>query len=191
MKVLQSKGIIDVRPKTGIGVRPWREWRLLDPDVLQWRCEGPGGRQFIQRVLETRHVLEPPAAELAAVHASDDEIATIVHWGSRLLELLDDPDAFVVADREFHAAIFRAGGNEILAALNAATWLSPHTCKLAMARMRREDLPESTKLHRAVAAAVASRDGHEARALADRIARKSARDVGGAKRVEREASRRE
>ena len=36
IKVLQAKGLVEVRPKTGTRVRPRRAWHLLDPDVVGW-----------------------------------------------------------------------------------------------------------------------------------------------------------
>ena len=34
VKVLAAKGLIEVRPKTGIRARPRNEWNLVDPDLL-------------------------------------------------------------------------------------------------------------------------------------------------------------
>src|SRR5262250_3757907 len=39
VKVLAAKGLIEVRPRTGIRVRPRDEWNLVDPDLLGWLCE--------------------------------------------------------------------------------------------------------------------------------------------------------
>ena len=36
VKVLISKGLVDVRPKSGMRVRPQRDWTLLDHQVLTW-----------------------------------------------------------------------------------------------------------------------------------------------------------
>src|ERR1700687_2795631 len=39
IKVLASKGLVEVRRKVGIRVKPRSAWNLLDPDLLLWHCE--------------------------------------------------------------------------------------------------------------------------------------------------------
>src|ERR1051326_6479027 len=39
IKVLAAKGLVEVRRKVGIRVKPRSEWHLLDPDLLLWHCE--------------------------------------------------------------------------------------------------------------------------------------------------------
>src|SRR5262245_8606659 len=36
IKVLAGKGMVEVRPKTGMRIRPRNQWNLLDRDVLAW-----------------------------------------------------------------------------------------------------------------------------------------------------------
>src|SRR5215831_16424508 len=38
IKVLVSKGLVEVRPKTGMRVRPAADWKLLDREVLSWHA---------------------------------------------------------------------------------------------------------------------------------------------------------
>src|SRR5215831_6104607 len=75
VKVLAAKGLIEVRPRTGIRVRPRDEWNLVDPDLLGWLCEAGVDDLFIRDLCEVRAIVEPAAAELAAARASDEEIA--------------------------------------------------------------------------------------------------------------------
>src|SRR3954453_21356557 len=35
-KVLASKGLIEIRPKTGMRIRPRRDWNVFDSDMLGW-----------------------------------------------------------------------------------------------------------------------------------------------------------
>src|SRR5262245_24324022 len=39
IKVLAAKGLLEVRPKVGIRIRPRDEWNLMDPDLLAWQGE--------------------------------------------------------------------------------------------------------------------------------------------------------
>src|SRR5215468_11184982 len=36
VRILAAKGLVDARPKVGTRIRPQSDWRLLDPDVLNW-----------------------------------------------------------------------------------------------------------------------------------------------------------
>ena len=36
IKVLASKGLLEVRPKTGTRIRTREDWNVLDPDVVGW-----------------------------------------------------------------------------------------------------------------------------------------------------------
>src|SRR2546426_11870971 len=39
VKVLAAKGLIELRLKTGMHVRPRDQWNMVDPDLLGWLCE--------------------------------------------------------------------------------------------------------------------------------------------------------
>ena len=71
VKVLAAKGLIASRPKTGTQVRERRYWHMLDPDVLAWRLEAEPGDDFYMTVFETRRLIEPAVAALAATRASE------------------------------------------------------------------------------------------------------------------------
>src|SRR5215469_13832474 len=70
VKVLAAKGMIELRPKTGIRVRPRDEWNLVDPDLLSWLCEAGVDEDFVRDLCEVRLIVEPAAAELAAERAT-------------------------------------------------------------------------------------------------------------------------
>ena len=72
VKVLASKGLVDVGPRSGTRVRPQPDWHLLDPDVLAW-LDAVGAR--LERafgLVEFRLIVEPPASYLAALRATDE-----------------------------------------------------------------------------------------------------------------------
>src|SRR5687767_6243756 len=52
VKVLAAKGLIEVRPKTGITVRPRDDWNLVDSDLLGWLCEAGVDDLFIRNLCE-------------------------------------------------------------------------------------------------------------------------------------------
>src|SRR5262245_31923096 len=54
VKVLAAKGLIELRPKTGIRVRPRDEWNLVDPDLLSWLVEAGVDEDFVRDLCEVR-----------------------------------------------------------------------------------------------------------------------------------------
>src|SRR5262249_55769407 len=118
VKVLVAKGLIELRPKTGIRVRPRNEWNLVDPDLLSWLCEAGVDEAFIRHLCEVRAIVEPAAAELAASGASDEEIEELLHWYPLIEVNTDNEEARLEADRNFHATIFTACHNVFLTQMN-------------------------------------------------------------------------
>src|SRR5436190_44967 len=106
VKVLAAKGLIELRPKTGIRVRPRDEWNLVDPDLLSWLCEAGVDEDFVRGLCEVRLIVEPAAAELAAARATAKEVEAIVHWYQLIESNSDHEEARLEADRNFHATIF-------------------------------------------------------------------------------------
>ena len=114
IKILGEKGLVESHVKTGTQIQPRHKWNLLDPDILAWEyADGPRDA-FLYKLTEVRRVIEPSAAKLAASRATDDEIATIEQAYQQMAANLNDIDAFIGADMQFHAGIVRASHNEIL-----------------------------------------------------------------------------
>ena len=116
--MLTSKGLVEARPRVGTRVRARHSWQLLDSDVLAWQREGPLRVAFLRNLTEVRRVIEPEAAAMAASRATAADITAI----SRALDEMATAvrgkvvqvEAFVAADRRFHAAIMRASRNDLL-----------------------------------------------------------------------------
>jgi DNA-binding FadR family transcriptional regulator len=120
VKVLAAKGLIVSRPKTGTHVRDRRYWHMLDPDVLAWRLEAEPGDGFYMSVFETRRLIEPAVAALAATRASDDEVAELEATYARMVEAAgNDLAAYIEADIRFHELILEGCHNELLTHLGS------------------------------------------------------------------------
>jgi DNA-binding FadR family transcriptional regulator len=168
VKVLAAKGLIEVRPKTGIRVRPRDEWNLVDPDLLGWLCEAGVDDLFIRDLCEVRAIVEPAAAELAASRASDEEIEQVLSW-YRLIEAdADDQEARLEADRNFHSTIFTACHNVFLTQMNATVGVALRATQQIGVHLP-QVLEESVLAHKEVADAIARRDGPAARAAMERL----------------------
>jgi GntR family galactonate operon transcriptional repressor len=118
LKVLAAKGLVEVRQKTGIHVRPRSEWNLLDPAVLCWFTEAGMDQKFASDLYGIRLVLEPAAAATAALEASDEETRSIQNLFKEMERSTKDFEKYVRADLEFHQAITRATRNELLLQIN-------------------------------------------------------------------------
>jgi DNA-binding FadR family transcriptional regulator len=77
IKVLAAKGLVESRPKTGTRVRPPASWNLLDPDVLAWQQEGMPQPVFLKKLTEVRLIIEPAAAERAALRVRPAALAAL------------------------------------------------------------------------------------------------------------------
>ena len=75
------------------------------------------GRKLpLHSLQETRDVLEPALARLAAEHRTDDDVKTLKLLHEELIASVDNFQAFALANIKWHNAVARAGANELLAA---------------------------------------------------------------------------
>lgn len=156
IKVLAAKGLVESRPRIGTRVRPIDAWNQLDPDVLAWRCRTMPDARFIEQLAEMREIIEPAAAQLAARHRSDEQLAAIESAlagmaAARRIE------AWVEADVDFHRAILSATGNSLLMPLAALIGATLESVLVLTAR-RADDFRIALPDHARVCDAIRSRD---------------------------------
>src|SRR5262245_25868692 len=80
VKVLAAKKLVELRPKIGMLIRPASEWNMVDADLLGWLCEAGVDDRFVRDLCEVRMIVEPAAAELAALRATKEERDDILKW---------------------------------------------------------------------------------------------------------------
>jgi len=114
LKVLAAKGMVDARPKRGTFVRPRADWSLLDGDVLRWQFARQAQPSLFEDLHELRSIVEPGAASLAAMRATDADIAALDEALADMATAGADPGAAVAADLAFHRAMLAATHNELL-----------------------------------------------------------------------------
>jgi DNA-binding FadR family transcriptional regulator len=176
VKVLAAKGLIEVRPRTGIRVRPRDGWNLVDPDLLGWLCEAGVEDRFVWELCEVRAIVEPAAAELAAARASTLEVEELLRW-YRLIEAnTDDEAARLEADRNFHATIFTACHNVFLTQMNTTVGAALRATQQIGVHLP-QVMEESILAHKEVADAIARRDGAGARAAMQRLIKQSTEHI--------------
>jgi len=168
IKVLASKGMIDVRPKVGILVRPRSDWNLFDPELLEWQQEDGVDDLFLNNLFEVRFIVEPAAAELAAVRASADEIELLFSAYREMEATVRDRPAYIAADLKFHSIIIAACHNDLLVQLNS-------TLRAAFRRSQNVVTPDpegpatSLPRHKEVADAISNHNGRQARSAMERL----------------------
>jgi GntR family galactonate operon transcriptional repressor len=171
IKVLMSKGLVEVRPKTGTRARPRRSWHLLDPDVVSWEFEGLERYEDLRELAEVRATVEPSAARLAAQRRTDDDLADIEAHCRRMASAGAEPLAFHAAELDFHVAVVRASRNTLLSHMAAVMRVA-----LEATASQRPIVPDPTGdglvEYKAVLEAIRSEDPTEAeramRSLLDR-----------------------
>jgi DNA-binding FadR family transcriptional regulator len=111
VKMLSAKGLIASKPRQGIRVLPEESWNIFDPDLLQWSLESGLTREVLLEFFEMRRAIEPEAAALAAIHASDERLQSVAAALEAMRAAMGDPDSARDADVGFHIAILYATGN--------------------------------------------------------------------------------
>jgi len=114
IKALQEKGLVDAFPGRGTFVTNGTSnsmRRYLDRLIKSGEPDGWA------HVVEMREILEPEIAALAAVRASDQDLATM----REAVEIMDsasrDSEAYIEADLDFHLALAEAAANPIVLSL--------------------------------------------------------------------------
>ncbi len=169
VKVLSSKGLIVTGPRSGTRVRPRSDWNMLDPDVLSWHSDPETATpEFLLSLLEARRIIEPKAAELAAVRGTREDMAAILSAYERMEKVRLDPEARMLADIDLHAAILKASHNDVIAHFRhaVASYLRAHA-KLgrSVAAEDGDALQYDLDLHRRIATSIVTGKAKSAYAL--------------------------
>jgi DNA-binding FadR family transcriptional regulator len=114
VKVLASKGLVEVRRKSGTRVLPRKAWNLLDPDVLAWLDQAGHRLEHSFDLVEFRLIVEPQASFLAAKRATAEERRAIRQAYVDLEACIGHPDRVAGCDLVFHGSILAASHNAIL-----------------------------------------------------------------------------
>jgi len=176
LKVLAAKGLVVTRPRVGTVVCDPDNWSLLDPQVIDWHGPGLFDANLLGAVLETRRVLEPLAAGLAAERATLREIADLDGAWQLMKEASDDVERFSAADVEFHRILYRASHNPVLrqisSLIDAALTYSFETSNKTV--FNRDD---AVQCHHAVVEALRMRDVDGAATAAAKLIQQAAHDI--------------
>ena len=164
VRSLATLGVLETRQGDGTYVTQLDSGSLLRP--LEFWAGLQEATQSVD-LLAVRRVLETESAGLAAVRLTDDELGEL----ESILAAIDDglttgdlaPEAFIDADAAFHRQIAVASGNTALAALIDSLMTRTLRGRLWRAITERDSLGEAHADHRAILAALHTRDAERAR----------------------------
>jgi GntR family galactonate operon transcriptional repressor len=114
IKVLVGKGLLEVRPKTGMRVKPRADWNHLDRSVLGWHASSQSRLQHAFDLVEFRLIVEPKASYLAAKRATKQERKAIVAACAKLEACVESQAEIPDTDLAFHGLIHLASHNALL-----------------------------------------------------------------------------
>jgi GntR family transcriptional repressor for pyruvate dehydrogenase complex len=157
MRQLELMGVIESRQGAGAFVKQVSDEDLVQPLALLIR----GRKHLLNDILETRKVIEPNIARLAAARASAADIADLGNLVARQRTKVEAGQPAIEEDTAFHHGLARASGNHVLLLL-------VESCMDLLRESRRLNLQSPERARR-------STEGH-----ADLLRAIEARDADGA-----------
>ena len=159
IRVLAVKGLVTARPRIGTIVQPRSAWQAFDAQLIGWLSDADSSGAIAADLASVRHSIEPTAAGMAAELATARDLAALEEAleGMRAAAGLDDIQAYVAADRDFHQGLLRASRNWLfghMAALVVST--ADHCLRLSANRGWRP--AEALKWHAELVGAIRFRD---------------------------------
>ncbi len=158
VKILQEKGLVQIRQGTGTTVTQQTMWDMLDELVLAASIAQDESLAILDDLVATRRVLESDMANLAARLASEDALDQLRALVDRMDELVDDPVTYAKHDRAFHDAIMQASGNRIARAVVRALESQVVNTARYMGRTDRTLCVASNLGHRRISECITARD---------------------------------
>lgn len=158
VKMLQEKGLVQVRQGSGTTVTSRAMWNLLDGLVLAATIAQEDGLEVLDDLVVTRRLLESDMAHVAARLATQDVVVELRALVERMDELVGDHVAYAEHDRAFHDVVMRTSGNRIARAVVRALESQVIHTQRYMGHPRREQCVASNRGHRQVYERIAAHD---------------------------------
>lgn len=121
-RILGAKGLIRSRTSDGTRVQPRDRWRLLDPDIMDWRIKSGDTRNLLQDLLIVRLVLEPAIAYTATLNADENDRERFEKTWASIVRTFEDTSIpakerrqmFIETDLQFHRELLVNVKSELL-----------------------------------------------------------------------------
>ena len=115
VKMLAAKGMVLPRPRIGTRVLPKENWNYLDQDLLAW-IKLNDHPEMVEEFKYIRRIIEPEAAAMCALNASDEDRAKLQDIMKKMYEVNENynQNKWTEIDTQFHQLIYFASGNHFL-----------------------------------------------------------------------------
>ncbi|NUR90940.1 MAG: FadR family transcriptional regulator [Nonomuraea sp.] len=158
VKMLQEKGLVQVRQGAGTMVTPPTMWDMLDELVLGATIAEDESIAILDDLVVTRRLLESDMANVAARVATQEVVGRLRELVDRMDELVDDHLAYADHDRAFHDVIMQASGNRIARAVVRSLEGQVINTARYMGEPVRAQCVESNRGHRRIYERIAAHD---------------------------------
>jgi len=158
VKVLQEKGLVQVRQGAGTIVTPLTKWNLLDELILGAIIAEDESLSVLDDLVVTRRLLESDMANMAARRATEEVVERLRVLVDKMDELVDDPATYADHDRAFHDVIMQTSGNRIARAVVRSLESQVINTARYMGKTERALCVASNRGHRRVYERVAAHD---------------------------------
>jgi len=153
VRILVAKGLLETKPGVGTIVRQVTSDQIVEPLSLLLRTQDES--ISIEHLHQVRHMLEVEIAGLAALQATEDDIAELTEILDKMEAVLDIPEAFVTIDADFHRGLARTTRNPLLIILLDSIRDLMQEVRLLVTRhpdLRQKVIPDHRKILKRVAA---------------------------------------
>ncbi len=116
---LEAMGLAKARRRLGLVALSQDHWQMLHPVLINWRLHSSQRLAQMRAVVQLRQAVEPMAASSAARIAPIRDRALLLSLATEMRQYseVNDEEAFIKCDHEFHQVMLTASGNELFAAL--------------------------------------------------------------------------
>jgi len=159
VRVLASRGMLDVRQGRGTTVTSPASWNVTEPLALLIRADRPS----LLNWLEVRTILESESARLAATRAGAADHDALVAALRRVTAAAEHPDDYVEADIALHLRIAEAAHNPQMC-LVLRPLVQPLRTELRQTVRNVTAMAAATREHIAIVERILAGDGEGARA---------------------------
>jgi GntR family transcriptional regulator, transcriptional repressor for pyruvate dehydrogenase complex len=160
VKALHEKGLVEAYSGRGTFITNGTSQAVRQSIDLMMRIDQVDGSVYLA---EVRQILEPEIAALAATRIQEPQLALMREAFAVMNDALQDPDAYIEADLDFHLALAEAAENPLILSL-----LDSIVGLLREQRMRiffEDGGPQRGQYHHArILAAIERRDAEASRA---------------------------
>jgi DNA-binding FadR family transcriptional regulator len=165
LKLLEERGLVRVEQGRGTTVQPRDSWNMLDPVVLRIALAHDDDLSLLDDLVAVRRVLEHEMTLAAAPRLTSEELDALAATIEQMDRSYDDYDRFRSLDNAFHSVVMKASGNEVGLTIVRVIHAHGGVTKPLASGATRAALRRTSRQHRAIYEALASRDGERAAEL--------------------------